>query len=311
LSTYCRAIAVPELPEVETVRRGLNKVSLQQPMGAIEVLLERTIATSLPEFKTALEGCVLHDWGRRGKYLLGELRRRDQPAGYLGVHLRMTGQLRWVSQSEPIAKHDRVRFLMPAGKELRYIDQRSFGQMWWVPPDREPAMVMTGLQRLGPEPFGDEFSGAYLAEQLRGRRRPIKNALLDQSLVAGVGNIYADESLFLSGIHPTTLCADLRPRQIVRLRQHVIQVLLDSIAAQGTTFSDFRTVEGINGNYGGQAWVYGQDGNPCKTCGTTIERLKMAGRSAHFCPQCQPITAGGKAIVSQLAAKKHSRIVLN
>jgi formamidopyrimidine-DNA glycosylase len=279
---------VPELPEVETVRRGLNKVTLHQKIATIEVLLDRTIAAPDPAgFVQNLVGCELVAWHRRGKYLLGELVRSRQPAGYWGVHLRMTGQLRWVVQGLPVEKHVRVRLLMPQGQELRYIDQRSFGQMWWVPPDRDPPDIITGLQKLGPEPFADEFSAAYLAGQLRDRQRPIKNALLDQSLVAGVGNIYADESLFLSGIHPQVICADLQPQQIKRLRANVIKVLQESIEAQGTTFSDFRTVEGINGNYGGKAWVYGQDGDACKVCGTTIARLKLAGRSAHFCPTCQ------------------------
>jgi formamidopyrimidine-DNA glycosylase len=280
---------VPELPEVETVRRGLNKVCLKLPIDSVEVLLPRTIAyPEVPRLCQTLPGMALVEWQRRGKYLLGELAQSGKPAGYLGVHLRMTGQMRWVKQSQPVEKHARVRFLMPQGQELRYIDQRTFGQIWWVPPDREPSAIMTGLQNLGPEPFGAEFDEAYFAAELRDRQRPIKNALLDQSLVAGVGNIYADESLFLSGIHPTTLCADIKPKQVKRLRENVIQVLQDSIDAQGTTFSDFRTVEGINGNYGGKAWVYGQDGDACKVCGTTIERLKLAGRSAHFCPKCQP-----------------------
>lgn len=280
---------MPELPEVETVRRGLNKVSLGTPIVGVEVLLERTIAApSIADFCQSLVGCTIQEWHRRGKYLLGQLVRDQSPAGYLGVHLRMTGQMRWVNQSQAIEKHARVRLLMPKGQELRYIDQRSFGHLWFVPPDCAPEQVMTGLTRLGPEPFSDEFSVAYFQAKLRDRQRPIKNMLLDQELVAGIGNIYADESLFLSGIHPTTICANLKPKPIEKLHQNIRRVLQESIDAQGTTFSDFRTVEGINGNYGGKAWVYGQDKTPCKVCGTTIERLKLAGRSAHFCPKCQP-----------------------
>jgi formamidopyrimidine-DNA glycosylase len=159
--------------------------------------------------------------------------------------------------------------------------------MWWVPADRNPNDIIHGLANLGPEPFWAEFSEDYLVNGLRDRHRPIKNALLDQSLVAGVGNIYADESLFLSRIHPKTSCSTLTRSQIASLRNHVIQVLEQSIAAQGTTLRDYRTVEGVNGNYGGQAWVYGRNGQPCLVCGTPIERMKLAGRSAHFCPSCQ------------------------
>jgi formamidopyrimidine-DNA glycosylase len=283
------SVVVPELPEVETVRRGLNDRTLGQTIEGGEVLLDRTIAHPAPaEFFATLIGCQLVTWHRRGKYLLGELvDGKGQPAGYLGVHLRMTGQMRWMELRTPPQKHTRVRFFLSKGKELQYIDQRSFGQIWRVPADRPAPEIMTGLTRLGPEPFDEAFSDSYLAAKLHDRARPIKNMLLDQSLVAGVGNIYADESLFLSRIHPQTLCSQLKPKQIKQLRLNVIKVLDDSIAAQGTTFSDFRTVEGINGNYGGMAWVYGQDGNPCKVCGTTINRIKMAGRSAHFCPQCQ------------------------
>ncbi|MBW4420311.1 MAG: DNA-formamidopyrimidine glycosylase [Myxacorys californica WJT36-NPBG1] len=278
---------MPELPEVETVRLGLNQVTLDQTIQGGDVLLDRTIAapSSSLEFVAQLQGLSIVGWHRYGKYLLAEL--SSSPASWLGVHLRMTGQLLWLSQNEPLHKHTRVRLFFPSGQELRFVDQRTFGQMWFVPSDHTPKSIITGLQNLGPEPFSDEFSEEYFAQWLRDRKRPIKNALLDQTLVAGVGNIYADEALFLSGIHPETLCATLTPSKIKLLRENVIRVLKDSIAARGTSFSDFRDVSGVNGNYGGVAWVYGRDGDGCRTCETPIERLKLAGRSAHFCPQCQ------------------------
>lgn len=285
---------MPELPEVETVRRGLNRVTLNQLIWGGDVLLPRTIAhpSSIDDFLTGIVGCEIHTWQRRGKYLLAELIRPQAntfvKAGWLGVHLRMTGQLLWVSQAELVPKHCRVRLLFPQQRELRFVDQRTFGQMWWVPPDRPPEMVITGLQRLGPEPFSDQFSIDYLAAQLARSQRPIKNALLDQSLVAGVGNIYADEALFLSQIHPETPAAALSCKQIERLQEAIVQVLQASISAGGTTFSDFRDVQGINGNYGGQAWVYDRAKQPCRHCGTPIDRIKLAGRSSHFCSHCQP-----------------------
>jgi formamidopyrimidine-DNA glycosylase len=199
----------------------------------------------------------------------------------------MTGQLLWVDPPEPLQKHTRVRLFFDNGKELRFVDQRTFGQMWWVPPGLPPEAIMTGLQALGPEPFSNEFSVAYFYEQLHDRRRPIKNALLDQAIVAGIGNIYADEALHLSGIRPQKLCTHLSKNQVKRLHANIVQVLQDSIEAKGTTFSTFRNVEGVNGNYGGMAWVYARDGQPCRTCGTVIARLKLAGRSAHYCPKCQ------------------------
>jgi formamidopyrimidine-DNA glycosylase len=276
---------VPELPEVETVRLGLNQVTLNQPILGGEILLDRTVANPTPtDFLTQLKGTAIAQWHRYGKYLLAEL----SPSSWLGVHLRMTGQLLWMSQDEPVQKHTRVRLFFPENRELRFVDQRTFGQMWFVPSDRAPKTIITGLQNLGPEPFSEEFSDDYFFGQLKNRKRPIKNALLDQALVAGVGNIYADEALFLSGIHPETLCTDLDRSQGAQLRKNVIRVLQDSIDARGTSFSDFRDVSGINGNYGGIAWVYGRDREPCRTCQTIIERVKLAGRSAHFCPTCQP-----------------------
>ncbi len=276
---------MPELPEVETVRLGLNQVTLNQPIVGGEVLLDRTIAHPIAdEFVQGLKGRSIVEWQRYGKYLLAKL----SPIGGLGVHLRMTGQLLWTKQSEPLHKHTRVRLFFESDRELRFVDQRTFGQMWHVIDDRDPKTIITGLQRLGHEPFSDDFSDLYFYEQLKNRKRPIKNALLDQALVAGVGNIYADEALFLSGIHPETLCTALTIEQTAQLRINVIRVLKDSIAARGTSFSDFRDVSGVNGNYGGIAWVYGRDGDRCRICETSIERVKLAGRSAHFCPVCQP-----------------------
>jgi formamidopyrimidine-DNA glycosylase len=285
---------VPELPEVETVRQGLNQRTLNQEILGGDVLLPRTIAYPLVPiaFLTGLQGMAIAQWHRRGKYLLAELYQGSAPAGqksagWLGVHLRMTGQLLWLHQDEPLQKHCRVRLFFAAQRELRFVDQRTFGQMWWVPPKTNPETVITGLQRLGPEPLSPDFSAEYLAGKLRDRHRPIKNALLDQRLVAGIGNIYADEALFLSKIRPKTLCSALKPRQIKALYAAIVQVLQDSIDARGTSFSNFRDVEGINGNYGGVARVYDREGQPCRTCETPIERLKLAGRSAHFCPKCQ------------------------
>ena len=276
---------MPELPEVETVRLGLNQVTPDREITGGDVLLDRTIAHPIfvAEFLSGLKGTAIAQWHRRGKYLLAEL----SSGGWLGVHLRMTGQLLWLHPDEPLQKHTRVRLFFAGKRELRFVDQRTFGQMWWVPPGIAVESVITGLGRLGPDPFSNQFSVEYLAGKMQNRRRPIKNALLDQSVVAGVGNIYADEALFLSGVRPETLCPDLQPGQIDRLRAAIIQVLETSIAAGGTTFSSFLNVQGINGNYGGVAWVYNRTGEPCRVCNTPIQRLRLAGRSAHFCRQCQ------------------------
>ena len=284
---------MPELPEVETVRRGLNRVSLNQPVRGGEIRLARTIAYPEPAdtFLAGMTDAQITGWYRRGKYLLAELKRSadatEISAGWLGVHLRMTGQLLWVDQSEVVQTHCRIRLFFDGNRELRYVDQRTFGRLWWVPPDRPVEAVMTGLKRLGPEPFSEAFSAAYLTAALKGRQRPVKNALLDQQLVAGIGNIYADEALFISGIRPTVRGERLGKKRIARLHEAIVQVLTTSIESGGTTFSDFRDVHGTNGNYGGVAWVYGREGEPCRTCGREIVRIQLAGRSAHYCPVCQ------------------------
>ncbi|CAD5954743.1 DNA-formamidopyrimidine glycosylase [Planktothrix agardhii] len=283
---------MPELPEVETVRQGLNQVTLNQTIVGGEVLLQRTLAYpfSVDEFLQGLTGVAIASWHRRGKYLLAELVKLDSQrtsGGWLGVHLRMTGQLLWVNPQDPLQKHTRIRLFFAENRELRFVDQRTFGKIWWAPPGQEVSSIITGLNNLGPEPFTSEFSVEYLQEQFKKRQRPIKSALLDQSLVAGVGNIYADESLFLSGISPTTPCSALTRPQLEQLHRHIIQVLKTSIEVGGTTIRNFLNVQGVNGNYGGTAWVYNRTGEPCRVCGTPIERLKLAGRSAHFCPKCQ------------------------
>lgn len=281
---------MPELPEVETVRRGLNRVTLDKPIRGGDVLLERTIAhpISVSAFLEAMQGSQIATWQRRGKYLLAQLITPDgEDRGHLGVHLRMTGQLLWLTAETPVQTHCRVRLFFDNQQELRFVDQRTFGRLWWVPPGTATADIITGLQRLGPEPFDPDFSSGYLRTKLRHRHRPIKNALLDQALVAGIGNIYADEALFLSGIRPTTLSDRLGPKRLQKLYEAICQVLTTSIEAGGTTFSDYRDIYGVNGNYGGVAWVYDRNHQPCRVCGTPIQRIKLAGRSAHYCPSCQ------------------------
>ncbi|MDX2096957.1 MAG: DNA-formamidopyrimidine glycosylase, partial [Leptolyngbyaceae cyanobacterium bins.59] len=247
--------------------------------------------TSSQDFLSGLRGNTISGWYRRGKYLLAELRNLNSPQkapGWLGIHLRMSGQLLWVEQPNPLPKHTRVRLFFAKNWELRFVDQRTFGQMWWVPPEVPPEQVITGLQRLGPEPLSSDFSIEYLLQRLHNRQRFIKSALLDQTLVAGIGNIYADEALFLSHIRPQTLCSQLAQHQIEQLHTAIVQVLESSIAVGGTTFSTFLNVYGVNGKYGQVAWVYNRKGEACRVCETPIERLKLVGRSAHFCPQCQP-----------------------
>lgn len=289
---------MPELPEVETVRLGLERQTRSMTIARVQILRPGLLASPPdPElFRFALEDCRLGAWLRRGKYLMAQLHHGDgSDAGLWGVHLRMTGQFLWIApegagqgESHPLGPHTRARIWSEAGEELRFVDTRSFGQMWWVPPGVAAETVITGLARLGPEPFDPQFSAPYLRQRLRHSSRTIKTALLDQSLVAGVGNIYADECLFAAGIQPSTPCRRLRTKQLEQLRDSLVVVLRTSIGAGGTTFRDFRDLTGTNGNYGGEAWVYRRTGLPCRRCGTAIQRQRLGGRSTHWCPTCQP-----------------------
>ncbi|CAI8172902.1 MAG: Formamidopyrimidine-DNA glycosylase [Prochlorococcus marinus str. MIT 9215] len=290
---------MPELPEVETVRRGLADRLRHFEINHVDVCRERAIASPGGSllFIQRLRGLHVGNWSRRGKYLMASLHKQriedsidqanEPDGGWWGVHLRMTGQFQWHETSCSPCNHTRVRLWNPQGAELRFVDTRSFGQMWWVPPKNTPESVITGLQKLGPEPFSDAFNAEYLKQRLKGSKRAIKSALLDQSIVAGAGNIYADESLFAAGIRPHKAAGQLNEAQLKRLCSSLIDVLNTSIGAGGTTFSDFRDLEGVNGNYGGQAWVYGRGSKPCRRCGTPISRDKLSGRSTHWCSICQ------------------------
>ena len=282
---------MPELPEVETVRRGLDRYTLDREITGTEVLLPRTIAApdTPEEFDFGLQHTKIQNWHRRGKYLYAQLVSIGTPqaAGWLGVHLRMTGQLLWVESQTEVHKHTRVRLFLGKDWEIRFIDQRTFGQMWWIPASKQPEQVMTGMGKLGPEPFDPAFSIDYLAAKLQKSQRNIKTVILDQTLVAGLGNIYADEALFLSEIHPNTPAGNLTKSQIKLLRESAIKVLETSIEQGGTTFSNYLNVQGTNGNYGGMAWVYNRTNQPCRICKTPIEKIRLGGRGTHYCPQCQ------------------------
>ena len=281
---------MPELPEVETVRKGLENLLNGFLIEKIEVLKERSIASygGSKDFIKNVQYSYLGNWDRRGKYLIGSLHAKERESkGYIVVHLRMTGQFKFQKKQKIPCKHTRVRFFDNLGNELRFIDVRNFGQMWYVPPSKSISEIVPGIKRLGPEPFSDDFNSIYLEAFLKNRSRSIKSALLDQATVAGVGNIYADETLFDAGIDPKTKSMNLNSIELKKLCKSLVKILNISIGKGGTTFSDFRDLEGVNGNYGGEAWVYRRTGKSCRKCGEKILRDKICGRSTHWCPNCQ------------------------
>ena len=281
---------MPELPEVETVKKGLEKLLKDFYIQEIDVLKERTIASlgGSKSFIHNVENSYLRNWERRGKYLIGSLFNKEKDKkGFIVIHLRMTGQFKLINTKTNPCPHTRVRFFGNKGNELRFIDVRNFGQMWHVPVTKSVSEIVSGIKRLGPEPFSHEFNSFYLEKFLKNKKRSIKSSLLDQETVAGVGNIYADETLFDAGINPKTQSRNLKNAELKKICNSLVKILNISIGAGGTSFSDFRDLEGLNGNYGGQAWVYRRSGKSCRKCGETILREKICGRSTHWCPKCQ------------------------
>ncbi|WP_320665032.1 DNA-formamidopyrimidine glycosylase [Prochlorococcus sp. MIT 1223] len=286
---------MPELPEVETVRLGLERKLTDFIIKEVEVLSERTIASNGggKEFISNMKGLKVSLWRRRGKYLIASMKNLNiksvakNNAGWWATHLRMTGQFQFHTESCSPCSHTRVRFWDKENKELRFVDTRNFAQMWWIKPSSSPFHSINGLKTIGPEPFSKDFNAIYLKEQFKGRKRSIKSILLDQRIVAGVGNIYADESLFAANILPTRESGELTIHELEKLCKSLVKILKISIGEGGTTFSDFRDLEGVNGNYGGQAWVYRRGNKPCRKCGEKIIRKKIAGRGTHWCSNCQ------------------------
>ncbi len=279
---------MPELPEVETVARGLNAHLQGEVVRSVEVLRDDSVGyPEVEPFKRLLKGHAFGLATRRGKYIVISL----SSDASLVVHLRMSGRL--VLREKPVtAKQSnfvRVRIVLESGRELHYEDMRVFGRLWYVPADLSVESVVSGIGALGVEPLTD-LSVDYLVEAFRGKKQPIKNTLLDQRIIAGIGNIYADESLYLAGINPLVPAGKLKRDQISVLRDRVIEVLTRSIELGGTTLRDYQNLTGVNGNYQNAANVYGREDEKCHECGSLIERIKLAGRSSHFCPKCQPVS---------------------
>lgn len=272
---------MPELPEVETVRRVLEpQLSGRRVIRAAASRPEVIARPAFPEFCRSVESSVIRGMGRRGKFLLFYL---DRGATMI-LHLRMTGQLICVSTDFPIKRHTHVTFNLDNGMELRFIDTRRFGRLWLARPGEDDDF--SGIGRLGPEPFGEEFSAALLERKLGGRAVTVKQGLLDQSVVAGIGNIYADETLFEAKIRPHTPAREIAKQGWKKLAAAVRLVLERAIAGNAVTPEEYLAYEGGEYRYN-DFFVYGREGKACRVCGTVIERAKIGGRSSHYCPKCQ------------------------
>lgn len=274
---------MPELPEVETIKNTLLPKLVGRRIGEVTVTLPRIIKKPAPEeFVSLVVGKEILDLSRRGKYLLLHLSERY----FLVFHLRMTGRLLYLPAAVPVDKHTHLIFHLDNGEHLRFHDLRTFGTIYLVQ-EGELASIW-GLASLGPEPLGPQFTPAYLEDALAGRRIAIKGALLNQELLAGLGNIYVDESLFRAGIHPARPAGSLTEDEISRLHRAIGDVLREGIRYRGTSFRDYVDGEGKAGGFQERLAVYGRGGQPCVKCGSPLQRVRIAGRGSVFCPCCQP-----------------------
>ncbi len=282
---------MPELPEVETLARDLRAAVVGRTITEAWVSPDAPrLVQQMPVelFTSGLRGRRIEEVGRRGKFLLIGL---DHGLWWL-VHRRMSGNVILRPAGAPDEPYIRARFRLDDETELRFVDLRKFGTMWLTD---DPQSI---LARLGREPLDDSFTAETLAAILSKRSAPVKAVLMDQSAIAGLGNLYADEALHYAGVHPLRPAKGIPKREVARLRDGIVRALEQGLANLGSSVGheageevSLRDHVNLNGEPGGnQEYLvaYGREGRPCRTCGTAIERLKLSNRSAHFCPRCQP-----------------------
>ncbi len=287
---------MPELPEVETIRRQLAPHLEGRTIIDVEILDPRWTRPEPPAaVQDALRGAVVERVARSGKYLIWSL------SGdlHLLVHLRMTGTLLLDPVLEPL--HTRVRFELDAGRRVVYVDPRRFGT----------GHLLRGLvardayltARIGVEPLTPEFTVEHLRRMAHGRRAPVKSFVLDQRRIAGVGNIYADEALFRAGIHPLRATGTLTRAQLASLREAIEAALLAGIEAKGASIDDFRHLDGARGSFQDRFLVHRRAGEPCPRCGSTVRKIVVGGRGTYVCERCQPRPRGRRRAATPPAAR--------
>lgn len=270
---------MPELPEVETTRAGIEPHVRGQRVRTVIVRQPRLRWPVSDALATDLPGQRLHSVRRRAKYLLFVA-----DSGHVCLHLGMSGRLRVVPADTPVTRHDHVDIVLDNDWIVRFNDARRFGSVFWLTGDPDDFSL---LARLGPEPLSEDFDGAWLRARAAGRRAPVKNFIMDSAVVVGVGNIYACEALHAAGIHPRRAAARISLARYHKLARAIRRVLADAIVAGGTTLRDYIGVDGNSGYFQLSLAAYGKDGQPCpRGCGP-IRREVIGQRSTFFCPLCQ------------------------
>jgi formamidopyrimidine-DNA glycosylase len=270
---------MPELPEVETTLRGIRDSLLNQKIQAL-IIRNRNLRWPVPAcMEDVLRGKVVSKLTRRGKYLLIGI-----DSGTALLHLGMSGSLRVINKNVPATKHDHIDIVLVSGKAIRFNDPRRFGSLLWS--DKDPLKHKL-LSALGPEPLTNEFDGYYLYKKSKGRRVSIKQLIMNNNIVVGVGNIYASESLFRAGIHPARQAGRVSKKRYVRLALEIKRVLSEAIEMGGTTLRDFHGSDGKPGYFRIKLKVYGRAGEHCDNCGSAIKYIAQGQRATYYCGSCQ------------------------
>lgn len=270
---------MPELPEVETVRRGIAPFLVQQTIEKIIVRNPRLRWLVPTGLSNQLHNVKVLAIDRRSKYLIFHT-----GIGDLILHLGMSGRISLLKDNRPPEPHDHIDIIFKNGLRLRYTDPRRFGSLTWT---SAPAAHHPLLAHIGPEPLSSQFTGKQLHQSATNRKQAIKTFLMDSRIVAGVGNIYANEALFLAGIHPLTPAGKLSQQQCENLVRACKQVLRKAIKAGGTTLKDFQNAMGSPGYFSQKLTVYGRENQPCQRCQTPLQRVNINQRASYYCPQCQ------------------------
>lgn len=268
---------MPELPEVEVSRLGVSPFLLNNTIKNV-VVRERRMRWPIPDEVSLVEGETVTSVTRRAKYLLIHTR-----AGTLVLHLGMSGKLRVIDANTPVVKHDHVDIVLTTGKCLRLNDPRRFGAVLFQAPNTSLAL----LDNLGPEPLTGDFDHKRLFTLSRNRKGPVKNFIMDNAIVVGVGNIYANEALFLSGIDPRRAAGNISEARYIKLTDNIKHVLAKAIEQGGTTLKDFAQTDGKPGYFAQHLNVYGRKGEPCEVCGNAIQSKVIGQRNTFFCVHCQ------------------------
>lgn len=270
---------MPELPEVETVKNTLKLQMLNKTIRYVKVIYNLVDYPDLDEFKNNIINQTIIDIKRRGKWLMFEL--NDY---YLLSHLRMEGKYHIRSKNDKIEKHEHVIFGFD-DMELRYNDTRKFGKFHLI--EKDKVYDIHPLNELGLEPWDDNLNISYLKEKYKNKKLPIKTVLLDQSIITGIGNIYADEILFLSRINPLKKCNELNDNELNNIIKYTKEVLEKAIELGGTTIKSYESSEGVHGRFQNNLLVHNHEGDKCKNCGTVIIKTKVNGRGTYYCENCQ------------------------